>query len=135
MRLGDNLEVTREIFARFGAKDVDGILERLADDVRIDFYGPPTIPYAGCYRGRRDARRFFETVLASVDVHEFAPEEFLAERDKVVVTGHLRLTARPTGRAIESDFVHVITVRDGRWVRFRDFMNTAVAHAAFAASP
>lgn len=32
---------------------------------------------------------------------------------------------------IDSDFVHVITLRNGRWVRFRDFMNTAIAVAAF----
>ena len=127
-----DIELTRNVFAAFGAGDVDAILTHLADDVVIDFYGPPVIPYAGHYRGRDEARRFFETVLASVDIHVFEPEEFLADRDKVVVTGHLRLTARATGGTIESDFVHVITVRDGRWRYFRDFMNTAVAAAAFA---
>ena len=52
--------------------------------------------------------------------------------NKVVVTGHLHLTARATGRDIKSDFVHVITVENGRWQRFRDFMNTAEAVAAFS---
>jgi uncharacterized protein len=131
---GRNLQATREIFARFGAGDVPGILELLADDVRIDFYGPPTIPYAGTYRGKAEAKGFFDTVLASVDIHQFDPEEFIASGDKVIVTGHLRLTARATGGTIESDFVHVITVANGRWQRFRDFMNTAVAHAAFTKS-
>jgi hypothetical protein len=28
--------------------------------------------------------------------------------------------------------VHVITMKDGKWQRFRDFMNTAVAVAAFS---
>ncbi len=126
-----NLEATQKIFAHFGAGDIPGILAMLADDVRIDFYGPSTIPYANTYRGQAEARRFFEIVLSSVDIHQFDPEEFIASDDKVVVTGHLRLTAKKTGGEIESDFVHVITLRDGKWVRFRDFMNTAVAHAAF----
>src|SRR5690606_14175233 len=108
------------------------ILEMLHDEVLIEFYGPSTIPYAGTYRGRDPARRFFETVLSSVDIHQFDAEEVIAERDKVIVTGHLRLTAKATGGTIDSDFVHVITMKDGKWLRFRDFMNTAVAVAAFS---
>ncbi|WP_273455327.1 nuclear transport factor 2 family protein, partial [Nevskia ramosa] len=111
--------------------NVPAILELLDDEVRIEFYGPSTIPYAGDYRSRKEARRFFETVLASVDIHQFDAEEFIAQNDQVIVTGHLRLTAKATGGTIESDFVHVITLRNGRWLRFRDFMNTSVAVAAF----
>jgi uncharacterized protein len=125
------VEATTEIFTRFGAKDVPGILELLADEVRIDFYGPSQIPYAGRFDGKAGARKFFETVLSSVDIHQFDAEQIFSDGEMVAVTGHLRLTARSTGRTIESDFAHVITVRDGKWVRFRDFMNTAVADAAF----
>ncbi len=127
----DNIKITQDIFAAFGAGDIPAILEHLADDVVIEFYGPPAIPYAGTWRGRDEAARFFETVLASVRINQFDPEEFLADADKVVVTGHLNLNALSTGGEIDSDFVHVITLADGRWTRFRDFMNTAVATAAF----
>jgi ketosteroid isomerase-like protein len=128
-----NIDVTTEIFSRFGAKDIPGILQLLDDEVRIEFYGPPAIPYAGFYQGKARAGEFFATVLASVDIHQFDAEELLSDGDKVIVTGKLRLTARPTGREIKSDFVHVITLRGGKWLLFRDFMNTAVAAAAFAA--
>ncbi|WP_439816457.1 nuclear transport factor 2 family protein [Zavarzinia sp. CC-PAN008] len=128
------LDVTQAIFERFGAQDVDGIVALLHNAVVIDFYGPAVIPYAGHYEGLAQARRFFETVLASVDIHQFDADEFICAGDKVVVTGRLRLTARSTGREIRSDFVHVITVADARWLHFRDFMNTAVAEAAFRAS-
>ena len=127
------IDVTQAVFAAFGDHDVDRIVTLLDDEVRIEFYGPPVIPYAGRYQGRAEARAFFETVLSSVDIHQFDPEEFFSDGDKVTVTGHLRLTARATGRVIESDFAHVITVRDGKWLRFRDFMDTASAVAAFSA--
>ena len=130
--MNNNVAITQEIFVRFGRGDVPAILELLSDDVLIEFYGPPVIPYANTFRGQAGARKFFETVLSSVDIHQFDAEEFIAERDKVIVTGHLRLTAKPTGGTIESDFVHVITMKDGKWTRFRDFMNTAVAQAAFS---
>ena len=126
--------VTETVFERFGAGDVDGILEQLSDDVWIQFYGPAVIPYAGTYHGQTEARRFFETVLASVDIHVFEPEQFLADGSMVTVTGQLHLTARSTGVDFKSDFAHVITVENGNWTRFRDYMDTAVAAAPFSAT-
>ncbi len=127
-----NIAVTKALFHAFGAQDISAIMEFLHPDAVIEFYGTPVIPYAGIYRGHDKCRRFFERVLSSVDVHRFDAEEFIAYRDKVIVTGHLNLTARSTGRPIDSDFVHVITLKDAQWIRFRDFMNTAIAVAAFS---
>ncbi|HVK79253.1 MAG TPA: nuclear transport factor 2 family protein [Verrucomicrobiae bacterium] len=127
------LETTRAVFEAFGRADVDAIMEFMAEDVRVEFYGPRIIPYANTYNGRAETRRFFEIVLSSVDIHQFDAEEFICEGDKVVVTGHLNLTARSTGKTIDSDFVHVITAADGKWRYFRDFMNTFVAALAFGA--
>jgi ketosteroid isomerase-like protein len=31
----------------------------------------------------------------------------------------------------ESEFAHIITLRDGRWLHFRDFTNSALTHDAF----
>ena len=126
------IDVTMAVFEAFGRGDIDDIMAYIAADARIEFYGPSIIPYAGFYDGHRNVRRFFETVLSSVDIHQFDAEEFICEGDKVVVTGHLRLTARSTGGAIESDFVHVITVANGKWRLFRDFMNTHEAAQAFS---
>ncbi|SMQ69948.1 hypothetical protein SAMN06297468_2138 [Altererythrobacter xiamenensis] len=124
-------QITEEVFTAFGEGDVDRIMRALHEKVRIEFYGPEVIPYAGYYDGQAQCRGFFETVLSSVDIHQFDPEDFICEGDKVVVTGHLNLTARSTGRTIDSDFVHVITVADEKWLLFRDFMNTSNAEAAF----
>ena len=127
-----NLALTQEIFVRFGNHDVDGIVELLHDDARIEFYGPQAIPYAGEYKGKAECRKFFSTVLSSVDIHVFDADEFICENDRVIVVGKLRLTTKTNGSEIKSPFVHVITCKDGRWLWFRDFMNTAVAQQAFA---
>lgn len=127
------IQVTEALFERFGSQDVDGILTHLHPNIEINFYGPAIIPYAGTYNGMTEARQFFETVLSSVDIHQFEPEQFLSDGNMVTVTGALHLTARSTKRSFKSDFAHVITVKDEKWLRFRDFMNTAVAADAFAA--
>ncbi len=127
-----NIATTQSLFAAFAAHDISANFEFLDDDIVIEFYGPEIIPYAGTYRGKTEARRFFESVLASIDINQFDAEEILAAGDKVIVTGHLNLTAKSTRREIDSDFVHVITLANGKWLRFRDFMNTAIAVQAFA---
>ncbi len=125
-------QVVQAAYERFGAGDIVGMLEYLQPDVQIEFYGPSVIPYAGTWRGHDEVSRWLETIYSSVDVKVFEPQEMISARDKVVTTGRLHLVAKPTGRDIESDFVHVITVTDGKWSRFRDFMNTAVAVDAFS---
>ncbi len=125
-------QVVQAAYECFGAGDIPGMLEYLHTNVVIEFYGPSVIPYAGIWRGHDQVTRWLETVYSSVDVKVFEPQEMISDRDKVVTTGRLHLVAKPTGREIESDFVHVVTVTDGKWSRFRDFMNTAVAVEAFA---
>ena len=83
----ENITATQEIFVQFGAGNIPGILALLDDDIVIEFYGPNTIPYAGTYHGKDEAQQFFETVLTSVDINQFDPEEMLAAEDKVFVTG------------------------------------------------
>ena len=127
----ENILATQQLFEAFGAKDIPTILTYLDPEIVIEFYGPAVIPYAGTYNGIAEAEGFFKTVLSSVEINQFDAEEIFGVGDKVVVTGHLNLKSMKTGRIIDSDFVHVITLRDGKWLRFRDFMNTAVAVAAF----
>lgn len=130
--MNPSVEVTQNLFERFGAADIPGILECVHDDIVIEFFGPSVIPYAGTYKGKAEAKRFFETVLASVDIHVFDFQQIFSEEQHVSVTGELHLTAKRTGKDIRSSFAHVIEVQDGRWIRFRDFMDTSVAVAAFS---
>ncbi len=130
--MNESVEVTQKLFERFGAADIPGILNYIHDEVVIEFYGPEIIPYAGIYRGRKQAQNFFETVLSSVDIHVFDAQQMFSEGPMVSVTGQLHLTARRTGRDIRSTFSHVIRVRDGKWIHFRDFMDTSAAVAAFS---
>ena len=70
----DNIAATQMLFEAFGQGDVPTILSYLNEEIVIEFYGPDVIPYAGTYSGKDEARRFFETVLSSVDIHELPPE-------------------------------------------------------------
>lgn len=62
---------------------------------------------------------------------QFEPQEFVAQGDKVVSLGHYTWRTKTTNRDFESDFAHVFTVRDGKIVGFREFMDTVTVARAY----
>ncbi|CAM3110210.1 polyketide cyclase [Mycobacterium intermedium] len=126
-----NIEATRAIYAAVPAGDVDTVLKHLDPEVRITYYGTEQIPYAGDYRGVEQALTFLATVGQTVEVLEMEPWKFIAQGDDLATWGRQRFRRLATGHEWESEFAHIISLRDGRWLYFRDFANSALALAAF----
>lgn len=55
----------------------------------------------------------------------------LTDQSSVAVIGHMKCLAKPTGRAYESDFVHLVTLRSGKVAKFQEFFDTYVAGEAY----
>ena len=53
------------------------------------------------------------------------PDEFLDAGTEIVVLGRYRGIAKQTGKKLDVPFVHVWSVREGKAVRFRQFLDTA----------
>lgn len=124
------LDSAKNIYATILAGDFDGLYDLMDKNCVIEFYGPNTIPYAGIYKGRDICMKFFGHVQNDVIIHEFSQNEFIANDKQVAVVGHLKLTAKITGRVYDTEYAHILDIIDGKWVRFRDFADTAtVAHA------
>lgn len=124
------LEAAKDVYSAILAGDFDGVRDLLHVDCDIEFYGPNTIPYAGIFKGRENCMRFFGHVQNDVVIHEFTQNEFIANDHQVAVVGHLQLETVSTGRVYDTEYAHIIDIKDGLWVRFRDFADTAtVAHA------
>ena len=124
------LDIAKTMYAALLDGDFDKVHALLHDDCCIDFYGPSSIPYAGLYRGKAICKKFFDHVQNDVVIHTFTQDEFIANDTQVAVVGHLTLTANATGRIYDTEYAHIITIKDEKWIRFRDFADTAtVAHA------
>lgn len=128
-----NIENTRRIYEAVPAGDAETVFALLDPEIVIRYYGTDVIPYAGVFEGTAGAADFFTRVGESVEVVAMTPHQFISEGDELAVWGHLAFRVRATGTEFASDFAHVITLRDGRWLHFRDFMNSAVAADAFRA--
>lgn len=126
-----NIENTKRIYAAVPIGDAETVVGLLDPDIVIRYYGVDVIPYAGTFEGLDGAADFFTRVGQSVEVIAMEPHAFISEGDELAVWGHLVFRRSDNGVRFESDFAHIITLRDGKWLHFRDFMNSAVAADAF----
>jgi uncharacterized protein len=121
----DNVKLVSELYAAFGLGDLPAILAKLADDVDWQHPRPADIPWGGIRRGREAATGFFAALAQHVDVLAFEPQHFVAQGEKVLVTGHERMRAKATGKTYAVDWVQAWTIRKGKVAAFREYTDTA----------
>lgn len=132
MNEGRNIAATEAIYRAVPAGDLPTVLAHLDSEVRITYYGTDKIPYAGDYRGIEEALTFLDKVGQAIEIVEMSPWKFIAQGDDLATWGRQRFRRRTTGHEWESEFAHIITLRNGRWLHFRDFANSALALEAFS---
>lgn len=126
-----NIANTRAIYTAVPAGDLETAVSLLDTEIRITYYGSDAIPYAGDYRGMARALEFFATVAEHIEIVAMEAWLFIPDGDNLAVWGQQKFLRRATGHTWESEFAHIITLRDGKWLHFRDFMNSALTHEAF----
>lgn len=126
-----NKLTVREGYEKFGSGDIDGLIELC--DQEIDWIVPEVenAPFAGYWHGRESVENFFSLLAVAEDITDFEPREFIAQGDRVVVLGRSTSTVRATGRHYSTEWVHVITVKNGKLTHFHEFFDTAAALRAF----
>ena len=55
----------------------------------------------------------------------------LTDFDSVAVVGFMKCRAISTGKIYESDFVHLVTIKNGKVIKFQEFFDTYLAGEAF----
>lgn len=133
MTTRENVALIEQAYMAVAQDEIPRLIEMMADDVTIHLAGPDGIPFAGTYRGREGAGQFFLDLAGSATIEQFEPTEYIADRNRVVVLGHERLTARETGRTWDTGWVMVWTIDDGEITGLREFHQTAAIARAFTA--
>jgi uncharacterized protein len=135
MQETQNTKVVQEAYAAFGRGDVQGILDRVTDDVIWKgVYGAAAyVPTSGERRGKSAVATFFKQVGETVKFSQFEPKEFIATGDKVVALGLYKGTTS-IGKSFESDFAMVFTLKNGKVSHFQEFCDSAAINAAYAAA-
>lgn len=126
-----NKQVVIDGYRDYQNGNIQGLLDRYHDDAEWSTPESELLPFSGNFHGKPGIAQFFAKLNDAVQTIRFEPGQFIAEHDKVVVTGEASWLAKPTGRTYESAWVHVFTLRDGKVARFQGFYDTAASERAF----
>ena len=129
-----NLDVVHALYAAFGRGDLEGILAPLDPEVSWRTPGAPDLPTGGLRHGTAAVKEFFGLLLATLDIADFQPRDFLAAGDKVVVLGTSREGPKGSGRLVDFRWVHIFTFRSGRIVAFEEPADVSELVAEFRRS-
>jgi ketosteroid isomerase-like protein len=120
-----NVPIVRRSYEAFARDDMDAVMGDMHPD--IVWHQAQGLPHGGVYHGLAEVRRNIFDPLDRDWWSEFTaePDDFLDAGDEIVVLGRYRGIAKETGKKLDVPFVHVWTMRDGKAVRFRQFLDTA----------
>jgi ketosteroid isomerase-like protein len=130
-----NISLVQSGYAAFGRGDIPAFLSILDADIEWKTPGPAHLPFAGTRRGPAQVGEFFGLLVSIVEFEHFEPQSFIADGDKVVVTGIEKYKVKATGASLSGDWCHVFTVRNGKVVAFHEYLDTAALAAELKAVP
>ncbi|HEV8630815.1 MAG TPA: nuclear transport factor 2 family protein [Thermoanaerobaculia bacterium] len=119
-----NKAVATELFRRFSAGDIAGVLEMMADDATWWIVGKPELmPAAGDHSKEQIARVFHNMARRLPNGLALTIKGAIAEGDKVAVEleSHGELS---NGRTYNNVYHTMMTIRDGKVREVREYLDT-----------
>ncbi|MEP7197819.1 MAG: nuclear transport factor 2 family protein [Saprospiraceae bacterium] len=118
------INTVQQIYADFGAGNVEGVLNSLTEDISWNDPGSPDIPYAKKRNGKKEVMNFFMEMGGTVSFTEFAPQEFYADNNAVVVKGFFAGKANGTGKNFESEWIMIWKFKGDKVNHYQAFVDT-----------
>ena len=127
-----NLDSVKQVYQAFAEGDIPTVIGFLNPE--IDWTEAEGFPYGGTYH---DPKAVLEGVFMRLgsEWNEFAAvsDEFIDGGDTVVVLGKYSGTYKATGKSFQANFAHVWKIKDGKAVRFTQYVDTLLVHQALQA--
>jgi ketosteroid isomerase-like protein len=120
-------EIVASFYNKLKIGDAVGALDLMAADIewitmwhyKVNGPGP-----------ERVAEGLFRPLVAEWSSFALVPAEFIAGGDNVVSLGEFTGVHGATGKTVHADYAHVWTVKDGKIMRFRQYIDTLAIAAA-----
>jgi ketosteroid isomerase-like protein len=128
-----NADVVRRAIEAFNRGDLAAVARENVPDIEVDWSRSSGVE-AGIYRGREAVSRFWNTFFEVFDRVVATPEEVIEHGDHVIVLDRSRMWGRD-GIEVEARNAHVVTLRDGRIVRWVMYRSRADALKAAGLEP
>jgi uncharacterized protein len=127
-----NLESVRGLYEAFAKGDVPTVLAFL--DADIAWTEAEGFPYGGTYNGPNAVLSgVFMRLGSEWDGFAVVPDELIDGGDAIVVLGKYSGRYKATGKSFQADFAHVWKIREGKAVRFVQYVDTLLVQRALEA--
>ena len=117
----EHVDLARKGYEAFARGDLDGVLDMMDPD--IEAHNPVEVPEASVHRGREAVRRDWEQAIELFDDFSIEVEDYLDAGDELVVFLRYRARARGSAAEIDTPMAHVLTFREGRAIRLRQYLD------------
>jgi ketosteroid isomerase-like protein len=135
MSTEENVQVVKAFFEAIGSGDKQRLLELTAEDIEWILPGKDW-PLAGTYRGHAGLAELVKKESDTIEMSISEPREYVAQGDRVLVVGAAKGTIKATNKPFEDEWIFAITVRNGKLVGIREYIDTqAMARAADPSRP
>jgi uncharacterized protein len=129
MSTKENVQIVKDFFAAMGGRDKQGLLSLVAEDIEWIIPGEDW-PLAGTHRGHAGLADLLQKA-SEMETSFPEPPEYVAQGDRVLAIGSATGKIKATNRAFRDDWVFAITVRDGKVMKIREYIDTqALARAS-----
>ena len=132
----ENIELVRRCYDAFGRaielqregrpREWEGLWAELFDE-NVVLEEIPEVPDSDVYRGLEELNRWFRAGTETFEDVSWEPRDFAAHGPHVVVDLHGSFRGGGSGAQVGLDVTHVFTVRDGKVVHIRGFLDRAQA--------
>ena len=114
-----NITLVKALYETYQRGDMDALVAGFTPDAEWYTVGQKEdFPSFGRRKGSNALHDFFRSVAEALDFDEFAAKDFFADKDKVFVLGHYKVTMKKSGRKAASDWVHILTIRNDKVTEF-----------------
>ena len=113
--------MARRGYQAFARRDLDAVLELFHPE--IEAHDPPEMPDAAIHRGHEAIRRDWEQTYELFDDFSIVVEKLVDCGDEVVAYLRYRGRGSESGAEVDARIAHVWTVRDGKAIRLRQFLD------------
>jgi ketosteroid isomerase-like protein len=132
----ENVEIVKGLFVAASDMDKEALLSALPEviaqtcDPEIEWYEDPQRADARVHRGHGGVRESFERWLDQWDEYGAEAARFVDCGDEVLVFAREHGRGARSGATVSSQIFMVITFRDGKILRYREFYDEAAARQA-----
>jgi uncharacterized protein len=117
----ENVDLARKGYEAFVRRDFDAVLDLFDPDIEAE--DPPEVPDAAIHRGREAVRRDWEETHELFEDLTIEVEKTLDHGNTIVAFLKYRGRGRESGAEVEASMTHVWTIKDGKAVRLRQFLD------------